>query len=157
MSATYNNCDGTQDQIDFVRLLIPDTGTGSPPQFAFTNEEIQAFYVIQMSQFQSLMFFSQNAGRNLPATPLSYLRVAALALGVLAGNAAKAGVVTRLLDVDLNPNAYKNFRDMADNYRQVDDESGAIAIVEQCTTVWAFRDRFWSQWARQSAGGIGAP
>ena len=27
MSASYNFCDGTQNGIDYVRLLIPDTGS----------------------------------------------------------------------------------------------------------------------------------
>ncbi len=156
MSANFTYDFTTNPQVAYVRLLIPDT-VDDPPTMAakFSDDEIMAFYQIQASQFQSSMFFSGVAGRNLPQTPLSYLRVAALALDTLAGLAARSGGVTKLLDVSLQP-AERNaiqLRAQAAQYRQVDDESGAIVIIEQCATVWATRDRFWNQIQRQSGGG----
>ena len=96
---------GANPLIDFVRLLIPDTQflpRVSPPQMIFADQEIQAFYNIQRNTFQSGMFFSYNQGRNLPGLPLSYVRVAALALDTLANNKGKLGNVIKLLDVSLD-------------------------------------------------------
>jgi hypothetical protein len=143
-------------QVALVRALIPDT-VDDPPTMPckFSDREIMAFYQIQQMQFQSSMFFSGSAGRNLPLSPVSILRVAALALDALAGLAARSGGVTKLLDVSLQPmerNAIQ-LRAQAMQYRQVDDESGAFVIFEQCTTVWAFRNRFWAQVQRQTGGG----
>lgn len=151
MSFTYT--EGANPTIDFVRLLIPDTDSSN---FIFSDEEINAFYAIQASVFQSGMFFSGAQGRNLPYQPLSYLRVAALALDALANNKGRLGSVIQLLDVKLDPSkASQVLRDGAANYRQIDDDSGALMIIEQCNTDWSFRDRWWKQWQRQSSGVIG--
>lgn len=150
MSFTYSFTDAPA--IAYVRLLISDTTAPG----IFSDEEITAFYAIQRSQFQSSMFYSYPAGQNLPLQPLSYLRVAALALDSLASNQARLASITQLLDVHLAPSvAAKSLREQADNYRQVDDDSGAMAIIEQCPTVWAFQDRYWNQIQRQSGGYFG--
>lgn len=144
----------TNPQVAYVRLLISDTVNTDEQPAIFSDTEISAFYVIQMSQFQSSMFFSGPAGRNLPSQPLSYLRVAALALDSLASNKARLSSITKLLDVSLSPDkAALALRTQAQEYRTVDDESGAFVIFEQVTTVWSFRDRFWSQVQRQTGGG----
>lgn len=154
MSFTYDFT--TNPQVAYVRLLIPDTTNALPNTPIFTDEEITAFYFIQASQFQSSMFFSGPAGRTLPSTPLSYLRVAALALDTMASNAAQVSIISQLLDVHLSPQAASAMlAARADNYRKVDDESGAFAIIEQCNTVWATRDRWRKQLARQTGGGGG--
>jgi hypothetical protein len=136
--------------IAYVRLLIPDT---DPMKVIFQDEEIQAFYQIQQSTWQSGMFFSGNQGRYLPALPLSYVRVAALALDTLANNKGKLGSVVKLLDVQLDwKDAAQILRDGAKTYREIDDEAGAIMIIEQTPTDWAFAQRWWNVFQRQTAG-----
>jgi hypothetical protein len=148
MSFTY---DPTTD-LGKVRLLIPDTDSTNP---IFTDAEITAFFQIQQMQFQSSMFFSPPGGRNLPSSPVSLLRVAALAIGVIAGNQAKLSQITQILDVHLSPDkAAQQLREQAREYRCIDDEAGAFAIIEQCATGWAFSDRWWNQIQRQSGGGF---
>ncbi len=150
MSFTYQY--GANPQIDYPRLLISDT---VDLNHIFEDSEIMAAYQINASQFQSSMFFSPPAGRNLPAQPISYLRCAALLLDALAANKSRLSSITQLLDVKLSPAlAAKSLRDQATAYRDVDDNSGAFFIIEQCPTSWAFYDRFWSQVQRQSGGGF---
>ena len=147
MATTYNNCDGTQNNIDFPRLLVADTS--SP--FVFQDSEITAMYQIQAAQFQSSMLYNAPAGRNLPASPVSYLRVAALLLDALASNKARLSSVVGLLDVKLNVTAAaKALRDQAAAYRETDDNSGAFAVIEQVHTTAGFIDRFWNQVQRES-------
>ena len=156
MAATYTYNAESPGPVDFVRLMIPDTQflpNVSPPQMIFSDQEIEMFYRIQGSVFQSTQFYSGAAGRFIPSTPLSYLRVAALALDTLANNKGKLGNVIQLLDVKLDwSKAAQILRDGAKNYRDIDDDSGAIFIIEQTNTDWSFRDRWWKQWQRQSAG-----
>lgn len=143
-------------QVAYVRLMIPDTVNTDAQPAVFNDNEINAFYTIQQSQFQSSMFFSWPAGRNLPSQPVSYLRVAALALDTLANNSAQLGIITKLLDVSLSPkDAAAALAARADSLRKTDDESGAFVVVEQVNTVWAFIDRYWKQVQRQTAGGGG--
>jgi hypothetical protein len=143
---------GANPTIDYPRLLISDT---VELNHIFEDTEILAAYQINASQFQSSMFFSPPAGRNLPSQPLSYLRCAALLLDALAANKSRLASIIQLLDVKLNPNlAAKSLRDQAQSYRDTDDNSGAFFIIEQCPTVWAFQDRFWNQIQRQSGGGF---
>lgn len=154
MSFTYNF--DTNPAIAFVRLLIPDTVDNPTKNLPlFSDEEISAFYQIQAAQFQSSMFYSFQAGRNLPQQPLSYLRVAALALDTIANNSAMLVVVTKLLDVQLSTQAAALLAQRAQSYRDTDDNAGAFVVVEQCFTTWGTRDRFWDQIARQQGGGGG--
>ncbi len=140
--------------VAYVRLLISDTVNTDANPAIFSDTEITAFYAIQQSQFQSSMFFSGPAGRNLPLSPVSYLRVAALALDSLASNKSRLSSITQLLDVHLSPDKAANaLRAQAAEYRAVDDDAGAFSIIEQVTTGWAFEQRFWSQIQRQQGGG----
>lgn len=149
MSFSYQA--GNNPTIDYVRLLISDT---QKLNHIFEDSEIMAAYQINAAQFQSSMFFSPPGGRNLPSQPVSYLRTAALLLDSLAANKSRLSSITQLLDVKLNPNmAAKALRDQAQTYRDVDDNSGAFFIIEQCPTTWAFYDRFWNQVQRQIGGG----
>ena len=156
MTATYTYDFDSAPAISYVRLLIPDTQflpNVSPPQMIFSDQEIQAFFNIQQMTWQSGMFFSGQQGRNLPALPLSYVRVAALALDTLANNKGKLGNVVKLLDVQLDwKSAAQVLRDGAKTYREVDDNAGAIMIIEQTPTDWAFAQRWWNQFQRQTAG-----
>ena len=134
--------------VSFPRLLIGDT---ADLNHIFEDEEITAAYTIQAAQFQSGMLWSGSQGQNLPASPVSYLRVAALLLKALAGNKARM-MVSRLLDANLTPaQTAKALRDQANDWLEQDDNAGAFIILEQCTTGWSFLDRFYRQVQRQTA------
>jgi hypothetical protein len=148
VSFSYNSCDGTQDTIDFVRLLVSDTVAVN---HIFEDSEITGAYRIQAAQFQSGQGYSQLQGANLPSSPVSYLRVAALLLDAVASNKARLSSVIGLLDVKLNPAlAQKALRDQAAAYRATDDDAGAFAIIEQVRNSFTLQDRFFSQVQRQS-------
>jgi len=135
--------------IDAVRLLIGDRDSANP---IFTDAEITLAYTIQGNVFQSAQFYSYPGGAYIPSSPVSYLRVAALLLDSLASSASRLAAVIQLLDVKLDSkSAAKALQDQAKTYRETDDDLGAIFIIEQCATDWAFRDRFWKQIQRQSA------
>ena len=141
-------------QVAYVRLLIADTSVAQP---IFQDEEINAGYAIQNSTFQSSQFFSPPGGNTLPIGPVSYLRVAALMLDAVASNKARLASIKQLLDVKMDSSdAAIQLRAQAAEYRSVDDNSGAIMIIEQCSTDWAVRDRFFKQVARQSFPAIPA-
>ena len=154
LTSPYTYDFDTNPQVAYVRLMIPDTVNTEEQPAIFNDNEINAFYRIQQSQFQSSMFFSGVAGRNLPSLPVSYLRVAALALDTLANNSAQLGIITKLLDVSLSPkDAAAALQSRADSLRKTDDESGAFVVVEQVNTVWGYLDRYWKQVQRQTGGG----
>ncbi len=148
MAFTYNY--GTP--IFYVRLLIPDTNSAAP---IFQDAEIQGFMDINSMTWQSSMFYSYQSGRvTLPQAPSNLLRAAGLALRALAGNSARLANVTGLLDVKVGAaQAAAALNKQADSYMEMDDNSGAFAIAEQVTTVWAFRDRWLSMMQRQTGGG----
>lgn len=150
MAFTYNSCDGTNDRIDFIRLLIFDTQLLN---HIFEDSEILAGYTIQQATFQSGMFYSGSAGRMLPATPVSYLRVAALLLDAVAANKSRLASIKQLLDAKLDSSdAAIQLRATAKEYREVEDNSGAFMIIEQVHRDggWSFRDRFWATVQRAS-------
>jgi len=138
--------------IFYVRLLIPDTNSATP---IFQDDEIQGFMDINTFTWQSSMFSSYQSGnQQLPLTPSNFLRAAALALNTIAGNTARLGVISSLLDVKISgPQAAAALKAQADAYLAMDENSGAFAIAEQCTTVWAFRDRWLAMLQRQTGGG----
>lgn len=146
MSFSYRS--GANPAVDYPRLLISDT---QPENHIFEDEEIGSATAIQNSTFQSGMFYSGVGGATLPTTATSYLRVAALLLDSLAANKSRLSGITQLLDVHMDPSkAAKALSDQAKNYREVDDNSGAIMIIEQVNDVFSFRDRFWKVLQRQS-------
>lgn len=136
--------------IDYPRMLIGDTNVLKP---LFQDSEIMAAYQIQQSMFQSSMFFSGPGGSNLPAQPVSYLRVAAILLDSLASNKAFLASIKSLPDVKLDAtDAAIQLREQAKEYRDVEDNAGAFMIIEQVTTEWSFVQRFWNQIQRQTGG-----
>jgi hypothetical protein len=138
--------------IFYVRLLIPDTVSPG----IFSDDEINGFLAINQLTWQSSMFSSYSAGSTqLPSTPSNFLRAAALALNSLAGNSSRLAGVAKLLDVQMSADkAAKALQDTAQRYLDMDDNSGAFAIAEQVTTVWAFRDRWLAMLQRQTGGGF---
>jgi hypothetical protein len=143
---------GSNPTIDYPRLLVGDTECEN---HIFEDSEISAFYAIQAAQFQSGMRYSGSAGSNLPSTPVSYLRVAALMLDALASSRSRLLSVTKLLDVTLAADGSQktaaSLREQARQWREIDDNSGAFVIIEQCTTSFGFLQRFYSQVQRQNA------
>lgn len=152
--------------IDYPRLLIFDTQQflpdGITPGYIFSDQEILAIEQVVITPFQSGMFWSTpgpvgggTLGTALPQFPIPYYRVAAMLLTALAGNSARLASVTQLLDVKLSPAlAAKALQEQAKSYFDIEDNSGVFMIVEQVNNDWSFRDRFWKQWQRQSAGGF---
>lgn len=138
--------------IFYVRILIPDTNSAAP---IFQDDEIQGLMDINSMTWQSSMYYAYQSGAvQLPQTPSNYLRAAALGLRAIAGNTARLGMIGSLLDVKLNAAAAAAaLNKQADSYMEMDDNSGAMAIAEQVTTVWAFRDRWLAMLQRQTGGG----
>jgi len=151
MSFSYHFCDGTNDQVDFVRLLCSDT---ADLNHVFEDTEILGAYRIQQNVFQSSQFYSGTGGQTtLASSPVSYLRVAALLLDALAANKARLASIKQLLDVRLDSSdASIQLRETAATYRQTDDDSGAFAIIEQVNDGWSFKDRWWKTFQRMSGG-----
>ena len=135
-------------------MLIPDTTNTDAQPAIFNDYEIANLFTVQQRVYQSSMFYSGTTGANLPTSFVSLLRVAAIGLDIIANNQAQLGLISKLLDVQLKDAAAITGA-RADKYRQIDDESGAFAIIEQCNTVWATRDRWWKQVQRQQGGGGG--
>lgn len=147
MSFTYQL--GANPSIDYPRLLMSDTQSVN---HIFEDEEINSLTTIVSLQFQSAQFYSGSQGKNLPTSPVSYLRVAALGLDSLAANKARLASVKQLLDVRLDSSdAAIQLRATAKEYRDVDDDSGAFMIIEQVNDGFSFRDRFWKTVQRNSA------
>jgi hypothetical protein len=140
---------GANPPIDYVRLLMSDTQSLN---HIFEDEEINALTAIVSLQFQSAQFYSGSQGANLPTSPVSYLRVAALGLDSLAANKARLASIKQLLDVKLDSSdASIQLRATAAEYREVDDNAGAFMIIEQVNDAFSFRDRFWKTVQRNSA------
>lgn len=101
------------------------------------------------------MFFSGTQGTlQFPVPPTNYLRTAATLLFGLSSNAARLAMIKQILDVRVDStDAADQMRKTAQSYLDMDDNSGAFAIVEQVTTVFSFKDRFWKQVQRQTAAG----
>jgi len=155
---TYNG--GENPAIDYPRLMISDTqefaADGTTPAYVFSDQEIEAMTRIVALQFQSAQYFSPPAGRYLPNSPVSYLRIAAGLLDAMAANKAKLAGVIQILDVKLDPaKAAEWLRDLAKEYRQVDDESGAFFIIEQVNNGWTLEQRYWNQIQRQQGAPLG--
>ena len=96
MAFTYDF--DTEPAISYVRLLISDTDSQN---FVFADAEVNAAITIQGGTFQSAQFYSPPAGANVPASAVSYLRVAALLLDAMAANSSKLAMFTRILDVEI--------------------------------------------------------
>ncbi len=140
---------GANPAIDYPRLLISDTQSVN---HIFEDEEINSAAQIQSLQFQSSQFYSVAAGNNLPSTPVSYLRIAALLLDALAANKSRLASIKQLLDVKLDSSdAAIQLRATAAEYRDVEDNSGAFMIIEQVNDIWSFQERFRKTVQRQSA------
>jgi hypothetical protein len=140
--------------IDYVRGLISDTvqfDANGNQIYIFSDQEIAMFLGMQMSfGWQSTQFYSPPGGAFLPSSPSPYLRCAATMLRSIASNKARLASIQQLLDVKLDASkAAAALETQAQAYLDMDDNSGAIAIIEWCNDYFSFRDRFWKQVQRQ--------
>jgi hypothetical protein len=141
---------GANPLIDYPRLLISDT---QETNYVFEDEEITAARTICGLNWQSGMQYSPPSGANLPTLPINYLRIAALLLDALAANKSRLASIKQLLDVKMDSSdAAIQLRATAAEYRDVDDNSMAFVIIEQCHDLASFRERWWKQVQRQTAG-----
>lgn len=158
MSFSYGA--GTNPPIDYPRLLISDTqqfaADGVTRLYVFEDSEILAAATITAGIWQSSQFFSGVDGvASLPSSPSNYLRTAATLLYSLAANNARLAAIKQILDVRVDAtDAADQMRKTAQSYLDLDDNSGAFAIIEMVNSDFSFRDRFWKQVQRQSAGGL---
>ncbi len=135
--------------INLVRLLIADTVDEG---HIFEDSEIENAGFICSQVWQSTQFYNTPAGSMLAPYPLPYYRAAAILLDALAANKSRLASAIKVLDIQINPQqAAQELRKQAASYREVDDNSGAVLIIEQCNDTFSFRQRFWSTVQRQSA------
>ncbi len=150
MSFSYGM--GSNPTIDYPRMLVGDT---VEENHVWEDEEIQSFGRINQMTWQSGQFYSGSMGAYLPSQPVSYLRVAALMLDALASNKSRLLSVVKVLDVTLaadgSQKTASSLREQAKQWREVDDNSGAFVVIEQCTTSFGFLQRYRSQIQRQNA------
>lgn len=150
---------GANPVIDYPRLLTSDTQQflpdGITPGYVFSDQEIGAATQIELSVWQSSMFYSGGQGNaTLGTPPYPWRRIAATMLDSLAANNSKLAAVQQILDVKLSPEkAAQALQAQAKVLRQTDDESGAFVIIEQVNDVFSFRERYWKSVQRQFAGG----
>ena len=142
MSWTYGF--GSNPQIDYVRLLIADTNSAQP---LFQDQEILSAYNI-ISVFCIVPGGSGQATINSAYTP-SYYRVAAILLDALASDKARLAAQLKVLDIEMNLQvAAQELRATAKEFRDVEDNSGAFAIVEMVPNNFAAYERVWKQLLR---------
>jgi len=150
---------GANPPIDYPRMLVSDTQEfqedGITPAYIFRDSEIMAAAAIASGVWQSSMFFSGQAGSaTLPSNPVNYYRTAAILCDSIAANKSRLASIMKTLDVTLQADkGAAAWRALAAEYREVDDNTAAFAIVEQVSTSFSFRPRFWNQVQRQQ--GIG--
>jgi hypothetical protein len=143
MAFTYQF--GANPQIDYPRLLIGDTDSTNQ---VFQDSEILAAYNIIPT-----FFITPNAGNGQAAggnfTAVSYYRVAAILLDALAGMKSRLAAQLKVLDIELNvTDAARELRATAKEYRDIEDHSGAFAIVEMVPNNYAAYERVWKQLLR---------
>ena len=123
--------------------------------YAFEDSEILMATQIELSVWQSSMYYSGQAGASTgPSNPVPWRRIAANLLDALAANQSRLSAIVQLLDVKLNPKAADDIRSQAQALRAADDNSGAFIIAEQVNNIFSFRDRYWKSVQRQSGGGV---
>jgi hypothetical protein len=126
---------GSNPQIDYPRLIIADTDAAKP---VFQDEEILSMYQID----QIFIFTPNGQGAVTTFSQSSYRRVAAGLLESLAANRARLANTLKVLDVEVDTRqAAKDLRETAKQLRDVDENSGAFAIVESCPDVFTTRER----------------
>ena len=155
MPGTFSYNYGSNPPIDYPRIMISDTQQFGPdgvtPIYVFADQEIQAAVQIEASTFQSAQFYTPPGGIALPqGVVMPWRRIAATLIDCIVANKAKLASIKRILDVQLDSSdAAKWLQSQAKAYRDTDDNSGAIFIIEQVNNEWALQQRYWAQVQRQ--------
>jgi hypothetical protein len=128
-----------------VRLLVADTDPSNP---IFSDAEITAAMTMNSTSFLYVSAQAQPSGLGV-ATPFggtSLYRAAAVLLKSIASNKARLAAITQLLDVKLSPKeAATALRDLAADYLEMENTSGAFAIAEMIPDQFAARERMRNQ------------
>lgn len=147
MAFTYNNCDGSQDNIDLPRLLVDDTialghiWEDSEIMGASRIEQIAVFGPGSMGQPSTLV----------NVTPSPRL-VAATLLMSLASNKARLANAIKVLDVAIDTKtAGMELRAAAQALRDAEKFNGAFAVVEMVPNEFSMRERFLNQMLRNQS------
>lgn len=149
---------GSNPPIDYPRLLVSDTqqfqADGVTRAYVFEDQEITSFTNIVAGVYQSSMQYTPPGGlSHLPSSPVSYIRIAAYMLNSLAASKGRLAGITQILDVKLSmKDAAAALQAQAKAWLDLDDNSGAFAIIEQVHDEWSFKDRWWKQAQRLSFG-----
>ena len=155
MGGTFSYNYGSNPPIDYPRLMISDTQEylpdGVTPGYVFADQEIMAAVQIESSTFQSAQFYTPPGGIALPqGVVMPWRRIAATLMDCMVANKGKLASIKRILDVQLDSSdAAKWLQAQAKTYRDTDDNSGAIFIIEQVNNEWSLYQRYWAQVQRQ--------
>lgn len=153
--ATFSYQGGANPPIDIPRFMISDTQEflpdGVTPGYVFADSEILMATQLVYSPFQSTQYYTPPAGAFLPqGVVMPWYRIAAALIDSMAANKSKLASIKRILDVQLDSSdAAKWLQAQAKTYRDVDDNSGAIFIIEQVNNEWSLFQRYWNQVQRQ--------
>lgn len=140
MSFSYQY--GANPPIDYPRLIIADTVDEG---HVFEDSEIMAAYNIDAVAFIA----PSGGGQYLQLGTPSYRRAAAMLLDSLAANKARLANALKVLDIQVNTqSAAQELRAQAQALRDVEDNSGGFAIVEQADNNFSQRERTWKQFIR---------
>ena len=125
--------------------------------YIFEDSEIVAFTRIVGNVYQSSMTYNFPLTLQVPASPVSYIRIAAYMLNSLAANTARLSGILQILDVKLSmKDATAALQKQADAWLTLDDDTGAFVIIEQCqqNDDAGFANRFWAEVQRNSFCGV---
>lgn len=149
-----------QPQIDYPRALIQDTqqfqSDGVTRAYIFEDQEILGITSVVANVYQSSMRFNFPDASQVPTSPISYIRVAAYLLNSLAANTARMSGILKLLDVSLGmKDATAALQKQAQAWLELDDDTGAFAIIEQVqfNDDAGLKGRFWREVQRNGFGG----
>ncbi len=150
-----------QPQIDYPRALVQDTqqfqADGVTRAYIFEDQEILGFNAVVQSVYQSGMRQNFPFSTQVPTSPISYIRVAAYMLNSLAANTARLSGILQILDVKLSmKDATAGLQKQAATWLELDDNTGAFAIIEQVQfgDDASLKDRFWREVQRRSFLGV---
>ena len=155
MGGTFSYQFGANPIIDYPRLMISDTQEflpdGITPGYVFADQEILAIEQMIAAPFQSAQFYTPPAGQYLPqGVIMPWYRIAASLLDCMVANKAKLASIKQILDVKLDTSDAADWlKQQAQAYRDADDNSGAIFIIEQVNNEWSLASRYWAQVQRQ--------
>jgi hypothetical protein len=155
-----------QPQIDYPRLLVQDTNqfvidasgnVTTQRAYIFEDQEILGMTRVVGNVYQSSMTYNYPLTIQVPASPISYIRVAAYLLNSLAANTARLSGILQILDVKLSmKDATAALQKQAQAWLDLDDDTGAFVIIEQVQQGddAGFANRFWAEVQRNSFCGV---